>query len=187
MVCRDKNAVRNMVGLDDVMGQPLAANMVKSVEMGASSSSGSSSGGSMEGTPEPARKRGLHERKLSETTDIILDLEYGKSSRRTSNLRPIGAQVWPPSLHCSMAHTLDAWQPARRRAHWQGTFHASPRNSPFHAAREILFYIQLLCSRAFECFHVLHGASIAGARCLCAFCCVHSMHARQQYARHAKL
>ncbi|BDA43213.1 Ureide permease 1 [Coccomyxa sp. Obi] len=90
---KDKNAVRNIVGLDDVMGQPLAANMVKSVEMGASSSSGSSSGGSMEGIPEPPRKRGLHERKLSETTDIILDLEYGKSSRRTSNLRPIGAQV----------------------------------------------------------------------------------------------
>ena len=83
------------MGLEDVMGQPLAANMVKSVEMGASSSSGSSSGGSMEGNPDPPRKRGLHERKLSETTDIILDLEYGKSTRRTSNLRPIGAQVWP--------------------------------------------------------------------------------------------
>ncbi len=154
MVCRDKNAVRNMVGLEDVMGQPLAANMVKSVEMG--SSSGSSSGGSMEGNPEPPRKRGLHERKLSETTDVILDLEYGKSSRRTSNLRPIGAQVWP---HHWLSARLTPWTRSRwRRGDLTRTPWRHDRDFPYNAAGA---HPQLCYSKAFEWFHVLDGMSIA--------------------------
>ncbi|KAK9914973.1 hypothetical protein WJX75_003193 [Coccomyxa subellipsoidea] len=83
---KDKTAVRQLVGLEDVMEKPLAAGMMKSVELSPTSSTG-------EGGVTPPRKR-LHERTASDTADVILDLESpGKASRRSSSLRPLGAQV----------------------------------------------------------------------------------------------
>ncbi|EIE22246.1 fatty acid elongase 3-ketoacyl-CoA synthase 1 [Coccomyxa subellipsoidea C-169] len=84
---KDKHAVSKLVGLEDVMGQPLAEGMMKSVELSPTSSTGDP------GVGPPTKRRTLHERAASDP-DVILDLESpAKASRRTSSLRPLGAQV----------------------------------------------------------------------------------------------
>ncbi len=88
-----------LVGLEDVMGQPLAAGMMKSVELSPTSSTGEP-----EVSP-PTKRRTLHERAASDP-DVILDLESpAKASRRTSSLRPLGAQVL---LHSVFSKSLNS-------------------------------------------------------------------------------
>jgi hypothetical protein len=107
-VRRDKTAVRQLVGLEDVMEKPLAAGMMKSVELSPTSSTG-------EGGVTPPRKR-LHERTASDTADVILDLESpGKASRRSSSLRPLGAQVLGHSVSCSSSQMVSCVNPKRCR------------------------------------------------------------------------
>lgn len=102
---RDKTAVRQLVSLEDVMGQPLAAGIPKSVELSPSSSTG-------EPGAAPPRKR-LHERTSSDAADVIIDLESpGKASRRSSSLRNLGAQVMPdPASSTTRGCCLQSSQP----------------------------------------------------------------------------
>lgn len=99
LVRRDKQAGKKVAQLEDVMEQPLAADIPKSVELGSSSSigkgssGGASAGGSGLPSTAPPRQRGtLHDRQMSDT-DVILDLESPAKASRRSSLRLVGAQV----------------------------------------------------------------------------------------------